>query len=97
MWALASNPSYSTHWFHPIMRDIEQTVRECFANVFPTIEIEDLPTVSQETHSEWDSLVHVTLVASLTEAFGTELDFEAFADAVTYPAVLEVVKAELQR
>lgn len=75
------------------MPDIEQTVRECFQNVFPKLAAHELVCMTQAAHADWDSVAHVTLIAALTEALGVELDFDAFAEATSYPEVLALARA----
>jgi acyl carrier protein len=75
--------------------DIERRVNECFGNVFPTVPPEQLPHLRQEEVPEWDSVVHVTLLASLAEEFSIEVDFEAAQDMTSVPAAVQLVRAAL--
>lgn len=79
------------------MDEIEQRVRECFSIVFPDIDRGAVATLSQDALAEWDSVAHATLIATLSETFGVELDFEEFAEATTYASVIESVRAGLPR
>ena len=75
------------------MSDLERSVLQCFGNVFPKVPAQELASLSQAAHADWDSVAHVTLVAALSEALDVELDFDAFAEASTYPEVLALVRA----
>ncbi len=75
------------------MTDIEQVVRECFANVFPTVPREALPALRQDSDADWDSVAHVTLIAALSEALDVDLDFDVFAEARSYAEVLALARA----
>lgn len=75
------------------MDDVESRVRECFSAVFPDLAEDAIPTLRQETFGAWDSVAHATLIATLSETFDVELDFEAFAEATTFARVLECVRA----
>ena len=55
------------------MDEIESRVLECFSNVFPSVPRERLPSLSQASVAEWDSVMHVTLLASLSPAALTAL------------------------
>ena len=65
------------------MDEIESTLLDCLSTVFPDLSPQALPTLDQDSHPEWDSIAHATLVATLAEAFEIELDFEAFAEATS--------------
>jgi acyl carrier protein len=75
--------------------DIERRVWECFGNVFPALPAEQLPGLRQEQVADWDSVVHVTLLASLAEEFSIEVDFEAAQDMTSVPAAVQMVRAAL--
>jgi acyl carrier protein len=75
--------------------EIERRVCECFGNVFPALPAEQIPTLRQEQVPDWDSVVHVTLLASLAEEFSIEVDFEAAQDMTSAPAAVQLVRSAL--
>lgn len=74
------------------MDETEARVLECFANVFPAVPREKLPRVSQSSVAEWDSVMHVTLLAALAEEFELEIDYEAAEDLRSFALVLDYVR-----
>ena len=74
------------------MPDIEARTLACFANVFPDVPPEELPTVSQASLTRWDSVMHVTLLAALSEEFQLEPDFEGFQEVSSFPLALDYVR-----
>jgi acyl carrier protein len=75
--------------------DIETRVHECFANVLPDVPREQLPGLRQEQVPEWDSVIHVMLLASLAEEFAVEVDFEAAQEMTSVPAAVQMVRGLL--
>jgi acyl carrier protein len=71
---------------------IEQRVVECFANVFPAVPRERLPKMSQASVAEWDSVMHVTLLAALAEEFQFEIDYERAQDLSSFALVVDYVR-----
>jgi len=65
----------------------------CFKQVFPAMNPVDIPTATQASTPAWDSIAHVTLFSLAGEEFGTDLDFEEFADAGSFAAILDLVCA----
>ena len=55
------------------MSEIEQKVAECFENVFPDVPPTELPRCSQASVAAWDSLAHMTLLASISERFEIDM------------------------
>lgn len=77
------------------MDEIESRVLECFSNVFPSVPRERLPSLSQASVAEWDSVMHVTLLASLAEEFGFEMDYEAAEDLRSFALVVDHVRGRV--
>jgi acyl carrier protein len=75
--------------------DIERRVCECFRNVFPGVPAEQIPELRQELVADWDSVAHVTLLASLAEEFAIEIDFEAAQDMMSVPAAVQMVRSQI--
>jgi acyl carrier protein len=72
---------------------IEERVLECFANVFPAVPRDRLPRISQASVAEWDSVMHVTLLAALAEEFQFEVDYEAADNLSSFALVVDFVRA----
>lgn len=75
--------------------DIERRVYECFGNVFPALPADRIPALTQEQVPEWDSVIHVTLLASLAEEFAIDVDFEAAQDMTSASAAVQLVRRHL--
>ena len=75
--------------------DIERRVYECFGNVFPALPAEQIPALTQDQVPDWDSVIHVTLLASLAEEFAIEIDFEAAQDMTSSAAAVALVRSHL--
>jgi acyl carrier protein len=74
------------------MDEIEARVLSCFANVLPGLPREQLPRASQASVAEWDSVMHVTLLAALAEEFQFEIDYEAAEELRSFALVLDHVR-----
>jgi acyl carrier protein len=74
------------------MDEIETRVLDCFANVFPAVPREKLAKVNQASVAEWDSVMHVTLLAALAEEFQIEIDYEAAEELLSFALVLDYVR-----
>jgi acyl carrier protein len=74
------------------MDEIESRVLEVFSNVFPSVPRERLPGISQASVAEWDSVVHVTLLAALAEELGFEMDYEVAEDLRSFALVVDYVR-----
>jgi acyl carrier protein len=74
------------------MDEIEARVLECFGNVFPGVPRDKLSRLSQASIAEWDSVLHVTLLAALAEEFQMDLDYEVAEDLRSFALVLDYVR-----
>ena len=74
------------------MDEIESRVLECFGSVFPAVPRERLTTLSQASAADWDSVMHVTLLATLAEEFGFEIDYEVAEDLRSFALVVDYVR-----
>ena len=91
-WLAASSARQSRGHRKYMMDEIEGRVLGCFANVFPGVSKTDLPRVNQASLAEWDSVLHVTLLASLAEEFDFEIDYEAAEDLRSFALVVDFVR-----
>lgn len=74
------------------MDPIELRVLECFGNVFPAVPRESLGKASQSSIAEWDSVMHVTLLAALAEEFEIEIDYEVAEELRSFALVVDYVR-----
>lgn len=73
------------------MPDIERRLLACFSSAFPDLPESQLSSVSQASHSEWDSVAHVTLIALLSEEFAIELSPDEIEEVTSFAKMLAVV------
>lgn len=74
------------------MTDISQRLNQCFTNVFPGLRSEDIPRASTASLAAWDSIAHVTLLSSIAEEFGLELELEDFDELISYPLIVAYIE-----
>src|SRR5436305_9889671 len=75
--------------------DVEQRVKSILADVFGLDPDAVGPDTSTDTVDEWDSLHHLTVVLSLEEDFGIQLDDEETVAVVTFPLIVAIVREHL--
>jgi acyl carrier protein len=75
------------------MDQVTDRLRDCFKEVFPDLEDEQIETAVRAEMSEWDSLATLTLLAVVEEEFGLQLDEEAVGKLTSFAAVRDVVEA----
>ena len=78
------------------MNQITQRVNNCFANVFPDLRPEDAPRVSTASFAKWDSVAHVTLLSSIAEEFGIELEMSDFEELTSYALIVDFLEQKQQ-
>jgi len=74
------------------MTNIKDRVTVCFSNVFPNIRPEEIPGASTTSLAAWDSVAHVTLLSSVAEEFGVDLEVEDFDDLVSYALIVDYLE-----
>ena len=77
------------------MNDIEEKVARCFSAVFPDLRPEEIPRSSMASLAAWDSLAHVTLLSSIGEEFGLDLDMDDFEALVSYALIVDYLESKL--
>ncbi|WP_031494852.1 phosphopantetheine-binding protein [Bryobacter aggregatus] len=78
------------------MNDLKPRLATCFTNIFPDLKPEEIPQASANTLATWDSVAQVTLLASIAEEFGIELEMADFDELVSYPLILEYLEQRVQ-
>ena len=71
------------------MNNISSRVVNCFANVFPDIQPEEIPRASTASLAAWDSVAHITLLSAISEEFGVELEPEDFEELISYALIVD--------
>ncbi|MCU1326991.1 MAG: acyl carrier protein familyprotein [Bryobacterales bacterium] len=74
------------------MNDMRQRIASCFRNVFPGLGEDEIARASTASLAAWDSAAHVTLLFSIEEEFGLELELTDFDDLVSYALILNFVE-----
>lgn len=77
------------------MNDIAQRVSICFTNIFPDLRAEDIPRASEASLASWDSVAQVTLLSSIAEEFGIELEMADFEELVSYALIVDYLEQKL--
>ncbi len=76
------------------MNDTKEKVARCFSNVFPDIQQDEIPRASQASIAAWDSVAHITLLASIAEEFGLDFEFEEFEALVSYASIVDYLEGK---
>jgi acyl carrier protein len=74
------------------MNNTNQRVADCFANVFPDIQADEIPRASTASLAAWDSVAHVTLLSALSEEFEIEFAPDDFEELVSFQLILDYVQ-----
>lgn len=77
------------------MNSIAQRVAVCFTNIFPDLRAEDIPRASSASVASWDSVAQVTLLSSIAEEFGVELEMSDFEELVSYALIVDYLEQKL--
>jgi acyl carrier protein len=76
------------------MDNVADKLGRCFALAFPKLDPSRYATASAENVSEWDSMVHLTLLMLISEEFGREMDFEEFEGATSFEALARALHSQ---
>jgi len=68
------------------MSDENGRLLRCFAAVFPTLTLEEIPGTSVESVGVWDSLAAVTLAAVIQDEFNVEIDPSDLPELTSFEA-----------
>ena len=77
------------------MNDIKQRVASCFLNIFPDLSPAQIPHANAATLESWDSVAQVTLLASIAEEFGIELEMSDFDELNSYELIVDYLQRKL--
>lgn len=70
-----------------VVRIMAETFRVKESDIFPELAMEDM--------DEWDSLMHMELIANLEEELGVEFDVDEITEMNTVAKVLNIIEAKL--
>lgn len=69
------------------MKDTEQKLKEIIASTLNINPLEINETFSQETSAEWTSILHITLILSVEEAFKTSFTENDLVQLTSYSKI----------
>ena len=76
------------------MTDIKDRLALCFSNVFPNIREDEIPRASTASFAAWDSVAQVTLLSSVAEEFGLNLEVQDFEELVSYALIVDYLESK---
>jgi acyl carrier protein len=68
--------------------EIKEKVVRCFSSVFPDLSEQEICRASTASVAAWDSVAHVTLLATIAEEFGRSFELEDFEELVSYSLII---------
>lgn len=74
------------------MSQLQSRLVNCFSTVFPDLDTTAIPTVSQDTLADWDSVAAITLVTVIEEEFQLQIDMEVLPDLNSFPLILQYLE-----
>jgi acyl carrier protein len=77
------------------MNNLQARLANCFSAVFPDITSDDIPSASTSSLAAWDSVAHVTILSSVSEEFGVDLEMEDYEELVSFPLILKYLESRL--
>lgn len=75
------------------MINTNQRLANCFANAFPEIQPNEIPTASAASLAAWDSVAHITLLSAISEEFGVEFAPEDFEQLISFALIADFFAA----
>jgi acyl carrier protein len=78
------------------MHDMEVRLIRCFQTVFPNLTEDMIPSSSQETVANWDSIAAITLVSVIEEEFGVEMDLDDIAELDSFGSIQEYLQSRMR-
>jgi acyl carrier protein len=77
------------------MDNVEQRLETIFTTVFPDLPKQKIPTASQDSVENWDSVAAITLMNLIEEEFEIEMDFDDVAELTSFSKIHEYLKGRL--
>jgi acyl carrier protein len=78
------------------MDDVKQRLIGCFQTVFPDLPESEIPLLSQDSSSAWDSVSAITLMNVLEDEFGIEMDLDQVAELDSFDKIYTYLQERLQ-
>lgn len=75
------------------MSDLRARLIECFAAVFPSLPEREIPMASATTLDSWDSMASATLIATIEEEFGVQVQADDLDRLVSFDSVLDFLES----
>jgi acyl carrier protein len=79
------------------MDDTRDRLVRCFSAVFPSLSPDAITRASVSNIDVWDSVASVTLLATVEEEFGIEMEIQDLADLVSFEKVLEHLRRNARK
>lgn len=79
------------------MDDTRDRLMRCFSAVFPALSSDSIARASVSNTEAWDSVASVTLVATIEEEFGIELDIQDLADLISFEKIFEYLQKNAEK
>lgn len=76
------------------MDDLQARLVACFAGVFPSLAKHEICDAAVSTVKGWDSVASVTLLATVEEEFGVEIDVQEMAELLSFRSMLAYLEAK---
>jgi acyl carrier protein len=73
------------------MDNLETRLVRIFENVFPDLPSDRIPTASQDSVQNWDSVAAITLMNLIEEEFGIQMDFDDLGELTSFGKILAYV------
>jgi acyl carrier protein len=74
------------------MNNTRDRVASCFAIVFPDVAPGEIPGASSASLAAWDSVAHITLLASISEEFGVEFSPEDYEELTSFSRIADYLE-----
>jgi acyl carrier protein len=75
--------------------DVRARLLDCFGAVFPALSQEDILRADHHNVGQWDSVASVTLLATIEEEFGLEMDLEDLPGLVSFETILSYLTSRV--
>ena len=74
---------------------MNENVVRIMAETFRVKECDIIPELAMEDMDEWDSLIHMELIANLEEELGVEFDVDEITEMNTVAKIISIVEAKV--
>ena len=74
------------------MDETRDRLERCFSAVLPSLAADSISLASVSNTAAWDSVASVTLVATIEEEFGIEIEIQDLVELISFEKVLEYLR-----